>query len=122
MYCDEIIYDMNIFLSLLKAINKNFKYYALYSTGSHSILIFMSNHISSFHLRHNIFLNKNMSYDLEKIGINAYSDLDLLWIASEKILRPYIINNNVKINSDYFPYSDVWAVKSRFLQENIRKT
>lgn len=114
-------YETNISLivSVLKAVNDAFPYYAIYSMDDTNILIIAKSHAPIGKPSAALFSESAIRNPLHKIGVNNTSDIALRQLATEEVLRPYLTLFAVDTNSDYFPFLDVHSVKSRFLKEEV---
>jgi hypothetical protein len=62
-----------------------------------------------------------MRADLSRVGINALDDLALRRLGSAATLTPILEALGAPVNSDYFPYVELMAPRSRFLRSEARQ-
>mgnify|MGYP001469293553 CR=1 FL=1 len=110
--------DPEIVFSVLKALDKNFSDYALYKSAIDDLIIVASNggNVSvptGAPLESDVIKNELVRY-----GIYAAEDFSMWKLAEKKSLLPLIRSFDVPVNSDYFPYLDLHASKTRFLHKN----
>lgn len=107
--------DPEIVFSVLKALDKNFSDYALYKSAIDDLLIVASNGGNVSVPKEAPIESDVIKKELATYGINAADDF-LMWkLAEKKTLLPLIRSFDVPVNSDYFPYLDLHASKTRFL-------
>ena len=110
--------DPEIVISVLKALDKNFSNYALYKSAIDDLLIVASNGGNVSSPTGAPFDSAPIKKELAPYGIHTTEDL-LMWkVAERKVLLPLIRSFDVPVNSDYFPYLDLHASKTRFLGQN----
>jgi len=114
-------YEINskLFFSVLKALKNNFSNFALYTPNDSDMIIIARNNKAVNQPGIAIFNNGAMEEALAKIDIHNIQDINVRFIADERILGPLIDKYSQTINSDYFPYLDLNATRARFKRENI---
>ncbi|MET1254644.1 fused MFS/spermidine synthase [Aliikangiella maris] len=115
------LYETNIslFASVFKALDKNFKDYAIYTSNFGDIIIIASNGRSTLQLDSQLFDDPSLSNQLKRVKINNRDDLQATLIGNKQQFQPYFNSIKSPTNSDYFPYLSLNAPKARYLRENI---
>lgn len=106
--------DPEIVFSVLKALDKNFSDYALYKSAIDDLLIVASNGGNVSTPTGAPLESDIIKKELATYGINAAEDFSMWKLAGKKTLLPLIRSFDVPVNSDYFPYLDLHASKTRF--------
>ncbi len=112
--------DLRLVASIMRALSGVYEDYAVYNIDFGNVLIVARKtgrlEMPSAH----IFESPHMRAELARVGILDASDLAERRIGGKRLLDPLIAAMGVPVNSDYFPFVDVNAVRSRFLRENAR--
>lgn len=108
--------------SILTAVGKNFPYYSIYFTDDSNIVVIASKDYKaiekpSFQVLE-IPATKTL---LNNVGVNTPDDLIIHKLGNNTYLSPFFKSFDITSNSDYFPVLDVFANKTRFL-DNTAKT
>ncbi len=111
--------DIGLFLSILKALKNNFSNFSLYAGDSSNLIIVARNNYAITQSGAAIFNNAATKKLLARIGINNIQDIKVRFIADQRILNPFIDKYAPATNSDYFPYLDLNATRTRFKKNNI---
>ena len=111
--------NMEILVSVLKAISENFSYFQIYfaDDGDLILLASESNPIKSPHEA--IFGNTTMKNQLARVHVHNIDDLRFRYLGDQSLYKPFINTFPIKTNSDYYPVLDLQAERSRFLRDSI---
>ena len=115
------VYEMDppLVFSVLQAVNKNFSRSAMYSTpGGSDILILASNGGNVSAPSGEIFKYPSVKKELEPFAIKTAEDLALLRVVDRETLVPLLMAFNTPVNSEYFPFLDLNAARSRFMRHS----
>lgn len=113
--------DAEVVFSVLKALDNNFSDYALYKSAIDDLLIVASNGGNVSVPTGAPLESDVIKKELARYGIYAAEDF-LMWkLAEKKSLLPLVRSFDVPMNSDYFPYLDLHASKTRFLEKDARE-
>jgi len=114
-------YEINwpLIMSILKAFDAHFTYYSIYAANNGDLLILGSNDKLIATPNNFIFSIPAMKTLLHKVQVNDMQDLYIRYLASERLLHSYIVNYAVPVNSDFYPIVDLYAVQSRYMQQNV---
>jgi predicted membrane-bound spermidine synthase len=107
--------------SVMRALSSVFPDYTVYNVDSSNILIVARKGGRLEPPSGHIFESPALRDELWRVGILGPSDLDNRRIASGRLLASLIAAQRVPENSDYFPFVDVNAVRSRFMQSHARE-
>ena len=113
--------DAEIVFSVLKALDKNFSDYALYKSAIDDLIIVASNGGNVSVPTGAPLESDVIKKELATYGIYAAEDFSMWKLAGKKSLLPLVRSFDVPVNSDYFPYLDLHASKTRFLDKNARE-
>ena len=106
----------NLLASIMKALQSSFKHYIIYATDNTNIIVAAYNHRTPILHKAKFKLFKNRY--IEHLDIKSIDDLRIRQIITSRLLTPYINQFAVKANSDFHPVLDLYAVKSRFLNQS----
>lgn len=115
------VYEMDppLVFSVLQAVNNNFSRSAMYSApGGSDILILASNGGNVSAPSGEIFKYPSLKKELEPFAIKTAEDLALLRVADRDTLIPLLMAFNTPVNSEYFPFLDLNASRSRFMRQS----
>jgi predicted membrane-bound spermidine synthase len=108
--------DLELSLSILKAIDGVFSDWALYTTNDTDMIIVGTANGQLPELSPNIFALPSLAPDLARIGVRSPRDLEVRRIADRRFFRPFLLASAVPANSDYRPYVDQHAGRAQFLR------
>ena len=114
-------FDIRLAASVVTALNKNFSDYAMYLTDDNDVLIVAAKSGAVPRLSEALFAWPQMREDLSRVGIRTLDDLALRHLGSAANLNPMLQALGAPVNSDYFPYVELMAPKSRFLKSAARE-
>ena len=115
------LYEFNelLLFSVLKAISEHFQDFRIYATRDGDIVIIARQNGMVTDPQESILMQKTMQAELTRIGVNNLQDITTRYQANRWLLEPYISKTAVRANSDYFPFLDLYAPKSRFMHEQV---
>lgn len=117
------IYELEtrLLMSVMKALHEQFPYFDIYATDNADILIVARMKDSAAPLDSKIFENEGTKKELNHVGLDNIQDFKARYLGDESILGPVIQDYAIQANSDYFPILDLYAERSRFLQQNAKE-
>jgi len=110
--------DVRLLSSVVKSLAREFDNYAVYFADDANILIIASNGAEVGSLKPHVFDEPALRSELDRVAIHDLNDLRLHLIATRHTLDPLFASYPVPQNSDFFPFLDLGAAKSRFLQRS----
>jgi spermidine synthase len=110
--------DNDIVLSILKAISDNFSDFAAYAAHDRDMLIIAKKKGVLGDIDPSVLQMPQISQALSRIYINGRQDIDLRKMGSKKFFSKLIESSPVPANSDYYPFVDQRAGRTRFMQAN----
>ena len=110
--------DNDIVLSVLKAISAHFSDFAVYAAHDRDMLIVAKKQGMLAGLDPSVLQMPQISSALSRIYIKGIQDIALRKIGSKQFLGKLIESSPVPANSDYYPFVDQQAGRTRFLQAN----
>jgi spermidine synthase len=113
--------NLDILASIAKALSHNFGSYAIYNLDDGNVLIVASRSATLPALSSQIFQWPLMRAELDRIGVQSLTDIERREIGDGRILDPLFASVSVPMNSDYFPYVDLNAPRTRFMRTNANE-
>ena len=110
--------DMDIVLSVVKALAPEFADFAIYSTDDTDVLIVAVRSGTLPRPDSRPFASQEMRNELARVGIVTVQDIESRFLGNRKLLTPLVMESGVPANSDYFPYVDLHAARARILKLN----
>ena len=114
------VYETNIdvLASIIKALAPHFGTYALYNVDDLDILIVATRGPVLGVPDEALLRSPLLRSELERIGIRSVADFQSRKIGDNRTLGPVLESLPVPANSDFYPYVDLHAPRSRYLKEN----
>jgi len=109
-------FDMRLVASVVTALNRNFSDYAMYMTDESNVLIVAVKSGKLPPLSQEIFAAESMRGELARVGIQTLDDLAFRRLGTAATITPMLDALGAPLNSDYYPYVELMAPKSRFLK------
>jgi spermidine synthase/MFS family permease len=107
--------DLNVVASIMKAVSSQFSDYTVISLTDFDILILARKKGQFGSLSADFLASPGLAKDLERIGVQHPQDIQARWLGSKRTLDPMFQSFGAPVNSDYFPYVDQNAVRTRFM-------
>ena len=114
-------YEINIELlvSVLKAISHEFKFYSIYFADADNLIILAANDNPIGFPKPHLFDFPEMKNQLANVHVLNIDDLQYRFLGDQSLYNPYLLSSSIPANSDYMPYLDLNAEKSRFMKDSI---
>jgi spermidine synthase len=114
------IYETNIGVvsSVVKALAPHFGAYALYNTDDSDILIIATRGEALRVPDDRLLQSPQLRAELKRIGIRSAADFQSRKIGDNRTIGPVLQIMPVPANSDFFPFVDLNAPRSRYMNEN----
>jgi spermidine synthase len=114
------LYEINtpLIFSVIKALNKHFTNFAIYSTDDINFILIAKNGSPIKQAKEDIFYHSSVLTELKSININNVHDIHARYIGNNEMLSTLIKNSLITANSDFFPILDLYAPKARFLGQS----
>jgi predicted membrane-bound spermidine synthase len=114
------VYETNIGVlgSIIKALAPHFGTYTLYNVDDLDILIVATRSTASRIPDGGLLRSPLLRAELERIGIRSVADFQTRKIGDNRTLGPVLEALPVPANSDFYPFVDLHAPRSRYLKEN----
>jgi spermidine synthase len=110
--------DLDVVVSILKALSPHFADYQVFNVDDANILVVASRTRMLGEPRPGIFDSEPMRAELTRAGITGVEDLSSRRVGNRQLLDPFVRSRAVPANSDYFPFVDQNAAKYRFINRN----
>jgi predicted membrane-bound spermidine synthase len=110
--------DVGLIASVMKALSPHFEDYAAYTTNDSDMLIVARRSGRLGELDAGVLSDPGLAAELERIGVQSAPDLLARKIGSKHALEWMFASYGEPANSDYFPYVDQNAARSRYLNLN----
>jgi spermidine synthase len=114
------VYETNIgvLASIIKALAPHFGAYTLYNVDDLDILIVATRGAELGIPDEALLRSPGLRAELGRIGIRSVADFQSRKIGDNRTLGPVLESLPVPVNSDFYPYVDLHAPRSRYLKEN----
>ena len=110
--------DVELVVSVLKAISGNFSDFAIYAPTENDMMIVATKNGRVPELNGEVFKLKGLAAALKRVQIEKVGDLAVRKVGSKKALGQFLGSFPVRANSDYFPVLDQNAARTRFLNSS----
>jgi spermidine synthase len=107
--------DLPLVASVLRALGPSFQDYALYNTDNSNLLVVARKGDRIGALDPGIFSEKPLAQAMARVGLRTPQDLEARKLGSKQLLEGLFDSYGAPANSDYFPFVDLNAPRSRFL-------
>jgi len=111
--------DIELLVSVLKAISINFPYYSIYFADEGDLILLASVDKPVGLPDRSIFDSPEMKTQLSTVHVHNLEDLRFRFLGDQALYNPFLQTFDIPANSDFYPVLDLGAEKSRFLQENL---
>lgn len=108
--------DLRLVSSVIKALARQFDNYVIYFTDDTNLLIIATKGKDIETLDAGVFDESALRWELNRVGIRNTNDLRTHRIGTKTVLAPLFESFETPENSDYFPFLDLGAARTRFLQ------
>jgi len=113
--------EASLVASVIGALSPYFEDYAIYNTDSANILIIARKSGELGIPREHIFADPALRNELERVGIRGMQDIQARRIGGREVLESFFRSYGTPANSDYFPFLDLHAARSRYLGRTARE-
>lgn len=110
--------DLPLVASVVKALSPHFSDYAIYALNLSDIVIVATKRGQVATPDSQIFQHTAVANDLARVGVNSIADINLRRIGTRESVDAFFSSFEVPANSDYYPYLDFVAARSRYLQKD----
>lgn len=108
--------DMNLVVSVLKAVSANFSDFVVYAPNDAEVIIIAGNGSNLAGVNSQLLTMPEISAALRRINIESVQDIEIRRIGDKKIFAGLLETFPVRANSDYYPILDQNAARVRFLK------
>jgi len=114
------VYETNIEIlaSVMKALSPHFGAFALYNTNDLDILIVATRGTALGTPDNRLLQQPKLRAQILRVGVQSAADIQLRRIGDNLTLGPLLQTIPAPKNSDFFPFVDLNAPRSRYMQEN----
>jgi spermidine synthase len=112
------IYEIepDLVAAIIRALGRHFANYEVYAADAGNLLLVATRSQAPIVLSDRIFALPSLAADLRRLGIGHMGDLVPRKIAGSTLFRSWI--GDGVVNSDYYPYVDLNAARSRFTKSD----
>jgi spermidine synthase len=114
-------FNLDLLISILKAISNEFTYYDIYFADDGNLILVASENHPIPRASDEVFDVPALNKHLSTIFINNIDDIHIRFLGNQKIFNAFINHSSIPVNSDYFPYLDQNATRARFLKQDVRE-
>lgn len=117
------LYEINVDLvvSVLKAISDNFPDYAVYAPNDVDIIIVAKKNGALAGLDANLLKKPLLSAASKRIQVESLQDIAFRRVGTKRMLEKLIRSYPISANSDYYPVLDQNAARTRFLGDSAQE-
>jgi predicted membrane-bound spermidine synthase len=114
------VYETNIdvLASIIKALAPHFGAYTLYNVDDLDVLIVATRGTAMGTPDEELLRSALLRAELERVGIRSVADFQARKLGDNRTLGPVLEALPVPANSDFYPFVDLHAPRSRYLKEN----
>ena len=115
------IYELNmdLLVSILKAMSGTFKYYSVYFSDDSNLILLASVDNPIGIPDPSIFTSAEMNSLLSTIYIHNIDDLRFRFLGDQSLFSSYVEMSDSPANSDFHPFLDQNAARARFLADDV---
>jgi spermidine synthase len=110
--------DIDIVISVIKALAPQFEDFALYNTDDTNVLIVAARRGTLPLPDARVFDSAAMKVELQRVGITSVRDFDGRFLGNKALFMPLLHASGTPANSDYFPFVDLNAPRARILKRS----
>jgi predicted membrane-bound spermidine synthase len=110
--------DLDIVMSVIKALSPHFEDFAIYNADDTNLLIVAVRSGILPPPNAKLFASPAMREELARVGIESVQNIEQRYLGNKRLLQPLLQASGVPANSDYFPYVDLNAPRARILKRN----
>ncbi len=110
--------DLDIVLSIIRAMEPNFADFAVYHANDGDIIIVATRGGRVGAPNADLFAADAMRNELAGIKTRNVDDLRRRYLGNRELLMPLARSSGVPANSDYFPFVDLYAARARILHRD----
>jgi predicted membrane-bound spermidine synthase len=108
--------DVDLVISILKAVSGSFSDFVVYTTNDYDMLIIAKAQGSLSSPDPRVFGIPRLSEELARVHIRGIQDIEIRKVGNKRFLNNLIKTFAIRANSDYYPVVDQNAARARFLQ------
>lgn len=109
--------NLDIVLSVMKALAPHFEDFAIYSADDTNLLIVASRAGTLPRPHERLFASAAMRAQLDRVGIQSMQHIEQRYLGDKRLYMPLLATSRVPANSDYFPYIDLNAPRARIMKQ-----
>jgi spermidine synthase/MFS family permease len=113
--------DVELVVSVLKAVSANFSDYVVYAANDFDIIIVARKRGALPEMTYDLFKIPALARAMRRINVTGEQDLAIRRIGNRKTLDRLLSSFPVRANSDYYPVLDQNAARARFLGETANE-
>lgn len=112
--------DGPLLSSIFRALVAHFPYYAVYKGGPGDLIIVASRDRPPVVDAAALFKYRELASMLKRVGVSGPADIDARWRGDANLFNALMAAFDAPVNSDYQPYVDRNAARTRFVQANFQ--
>jgi predicted membrane-bound spermidine synthase len=112
--------DGELLSSIFRALVPHFPHYAVYKGGPGDLIVVASRERVPTIDAVKLFGERGIATMLKQSGVDSPSDVDSRWRGDSAVVNALMASFEAPANSDYRPYVDTHAARTRFLQSNLQ--
>lgn len=112
-------FNIDLLVSVFKAISVRFPYYSLYFADDSNLILLASVDKPIGSPDPSIFETPEMKRQLSAIHINNIDDLRFRFLGDQSLYSAFLESSDIPANSDFHPFLDQNAARARFLNDSV---
>jgi len=112
-------FNLDLMISVLKALSSEFPYYSIYFADRGNLILVAGLESPIKMPSSHVFDAAEMAMQLSRIFMNNLQDFEFRFLGDQNLFNPFIRHFFIPANSDYYPFLDLNAPKSRFLSQEV---
>jgi predicted membrane-bound spermidine synthase len=110
--------NLDIFLSVVRALAPQFEDFAVFNADDSNLLIVAVKGGHLPRLDAQLFAHPGLRAELARVGIESIQAIESRYLGNKELLLSLLHSSGVPANSDYFPFVDLNAPRARFLRRD----
>lgn len=110
--------DLDILNSIMKALAPEFSDFAVYNADLTNIIVVATRAGSLRSPNEHIFEYPELKAELARVGITSINDFNIRFLGNKRLFGPVLRASGIPANSDYFPFVDLNAPRTRIMKRN----
>ena len=111
--------DGPLLSSIFRALASQFPHYSVYASGPGDLVVVASRERPPVVDTAAAFKHRELATMLKRVGVTGVADIDARWRGDASVYNVLMAAFDAPVNSDYQPYVDLNAARTRFVQSSF---